>query len=95
MDDFKKALSQARTERNIEKASDKKILRRQLELLAKYSYLGIEPKRIPEISQSMVSIYRELFKAKSRAVICAVVLFSSLFYIVYCVALRKTRQRRM
>lgn len=47
----------------IMKASDRKILRRQMELLAEYSRTcGIE--RAPEASQAMVCVHKELVKTK-------------------------------
>ena len=76
---------------SIRNASDKKILRRQLELLAKYSYNGIQSDRIPEISESMVSIYRELVKAKCRAVVLRVVFFGGLLYTLYRIFIKLTK----
>ena len=58
-------MSQTKEEmhQKIMKASNKKILRRQLELLAEYSRT-IGTDRIPESSEAMVSIQKELIRNK-------------------------------
>lgn len=69
-----KALSDMRKEKErleyedmlqrIEKASNRKILRRQLQLLAEYSRRPCGTDRIPEASKAMLEIYKELSKTK-------------------------------
>ena len=50
-------------QKRIKRASNKKILRRQMELLAEYSRTsGID--KIPESSEAMVSVHRQLLKAE-------------------------------
>lgn len=76
-------------------ASNEKILRRQLELLTKYCHRCLDLEKIPEASESMVSIYRELVKAKIRTICFSVVLFGGLLYLLYRVLIKciQLRQR--
>lgn len=48
----------------IRKASNRKILRRQMELLAEYSRLPHAQNKVPEASDTMLKIYKELVKTK-------------------------------
>ncbi len=69
--------------KNIIKSSDRKILRKQMELLAEYSRLPYAHKKIPEASMAMVSIYRELFKTKCFNIALFSVFFIILFSALY------------
>lgn len=71
---------------NVKKASNEKILRRQLELLTMYSYDGSMKDRIPEVSQSMLSIYRELLKVRRRFAVLVMAIGGCVFYTLYHVA---------
>ena len=63
----------------IMKASDRKILRRQIELLAEYSRTcGTE--RIPEASQAMVCVHKELVKTKYLFFVRVQIEFFALIY---------------
>ena len=78
-----KALSDMRKEKErleyedmrqrIEKSSNRKILRRQLQLLAEYSRRPCGTDRIPEVSKAMLEIYKELGKAKKSTLALAFV----------------------
>ncbi len=53
--------------RNIRRASNRKILRRQMELLAEYSRTDYQyDSPIPASSEAMASVHRELIKAENR-----------------------------
>lgn len=67
----------------IERASNRKILRRQVELLAEYSRLPIGIKSIPKCSLAMAKLYPELVKAERIAVVRFVVLVGVLFSLLY------------
>ncbi len=64
----------------IMKASDRKILRRQMELLAEYSRTcGIE--RTPESSEAMTSIYKQLLKAECILFVRILIAFFGFLYL--------------
>lgn len=74
--------------KKIQAASKRKILRRQLELLAEYSRTsGVE--RIPACSQAMVSLYRELVKAERRALFLPVALLGISLGLLYGVSVKR------
>lgn len=59
----KKEQTREEMQRNIRRASNEKILRRQIEMLTEYSRTcGID--RSPEASRAIVSLYRSLLEAK-------------------------------
>lgn len=63
----------------IMKASDRKILRRQMELLAEYSRIcGVE--RAPEASQAMVCVHKELVKTNCIFFVRGQVAFFAFLY---------------
>ena len=70
--------------RNIQAASNKKILRRQMELLAEYSRLPSGNDKIPECSMVLLEIYRELSKTK-RIAFFVIALLGTLFSLLYSV----------
>ncbi len=70
-------------QQNVKKSSNEKILRRQLELLAMYSYGGSVTDRVSEVSQSMLSIYRELLKVKGRFAVLVMAIGGCVFYTLY------------
>lgn len=59
-----KKMEQTREEmhKKIAKASNRKILRRQIELLAEYSRLPCCGGRVPEASEAITEIHKELIK---------------------------------
>lgn len=67
----------------IQAASNKKILRRQLELLAEYERTPDGNSQIPDCSREMVQIYRELVKAEIRSVLFLVCLLGVGFNVLY------------
>ena len=77
-------------QRNIMEASKRKILRRQLELLAEYSRTcGI--KRIPEASQAMVCVHRELLKAECILFVRFQVAFLAFLYFFKRFAIKRIK----
>lgn len=59
----KKEQTREEMQRNIRRASNEKILRRQIEMLTEYSRTcGVD--RSPEASRAIVSLYRSLLEAK-------------------------------
>lgn len=68
--------------RDIRVASNRKILRRQMELLAEYSRMPSGNKNIPKSSRVILEIYRELSKTK-RIAFFLIALFSVLFGLLY------------
>lgn len=69
--------------KDIRVASNKKILRRQLELLAEYSRVSYGQKQIPACSREMAQIYRELVNAETRSILFPVCLLGVGFSILY------------
>lgn len=64
-------------------ASDRKILRRQVELLAEYSHLPIGTSRIPECSCAMARLYPELVKAEHLSVLRGAALLAVFLGLIY------------
>lgn len=60
--------------RGIEEATEKEILRRQMELLAEASSKGIFDDGISNYSNEMIKIYRELEKPSIRICLCIMLL---------------------
>ena len=82
--------SKEEMQERIRKASDQKILRRQMELLAEYSRTcGIE--RIPEASQAMVCVHRELLKAERILLVRFTVAFLAFFYFFKRFAIKRIK----
>ncbi len=70
-------------QRKIQVASNRKILRRQLEMLAEYSRTcGVD--RAPEASQAMASLHRRLVKAESWCFVRFVIALFALLYFCKC-----------
>ena len=67
----------------IKHSSNRKILRRQVELLAEYSRLPIGIKRVAECSNAMARLYSELIKADYRSILFKAALFGIFFYFLY------------
>ena len=67
--------------KRIEKASRRKILRRQIELLAEYSRTS-GTDRIPESSQSLVMVHQELTKTEWICFMRFLIAFFALIYSV-------------
>lgn len=78
-----KEQTQAELHEAIKAASNEEILRKQLELLAEYPRMPYGNSQIPDCSREMVQIYRELVKAKIRAVLLPVSLLGVGFSILY------------
>lgn len=60
----------------IKKASRRKILRRQMELLAEWcrvSYFG--QKQIPRATKEMIALNKELFKTERVLFVCFIIMF--------------------
>ena len=82
-----KQQSQQEMSEKIKESSNKKILRRQMELLAEYSRtIGVE--RIPECSEAMAKIYRELIKTERRTIFLSVVLFGASFRLFHSLGVK-------
>ena len=74
----------------IMKASNRKILRRQMELLAEYSRTcGVE--RIPEASQAMVCVHGELLKAECILFVRFQVAFFAILYFFKRFAIKRIK----
>lgn len=72
----------------IRKSSNRKILRRQIEMLTEYSRTcGAE--RAPEACQAISSLHKELFKVENRfLVVCQIALLGFL-YVVKCISVKR------
>lgn len=71
--------------KKVQKASNRKILRRQLELLAECSrtdYQYLCP--IPEASQAIANIHRELSKAERILLVRILIVLLGLLYLLKC-----------
>lgn len=69
--------------KKIQDASSKKILRRQMELLAEYSRTsGVD--RIPEASEAMATIHRRLIKTECVFFVRIMVSLFTLLYFFKC-----------
>lgn len=75
--------TQSNLHTEIRRASNRKILRRQVELLAEYSRLFIGVESIPECSLAMAKLYPELIKAERIAIVRFLVLIGVLFGLLY------------
>ena len=74
----------------IMKASDRKILRRQMELLAEYSRTcGIE--RAPEASQVMVCVHKELVKTNRIFFVRVQIAFFTFLYFFKRFAIKRVK----
>lgn len=74
----------------IMKASDRKILRRQMELLAEYSRTcGIE--RTPEASREMVCVHKELVKTNRFFFVRFTIVFFTFFYFFKRFAIKRIK----
>ncbi|MCM1181485.1 MAG: hypothetical protein NC347_14615 [Clostridium sp.] len=78
MEEKKKEPQKIRPE--IRKASNRKILRRQMEMLTEYSFSGMLFDRMPETSQAIASLHKELFKIHCGLVIWIEITFFALMY---------------
>lgn len=76
----KKELYKIRKE--IKNASNRKILRRQMEMLTEYSFNGMLFDKITETSQAIVSIHKELFKIHCGLIIWVEITFFTLLYFI-------------
>lgn len=75
----------------IKHSSNRKILRRQVELLAEYSRMKIGVDRIPEASYAMARLYSELVKAEHRSILFKAALFGIFFCFLYGLKSRKAK----
>lgn len=78
-----KKQTQAEMHERIMHSSNRKILRRQVELLAEYSRLPIGTKHIAECSNAMARLYPQLVKAECRSVLALAAVFGILFCLIY------------
>lgn len=69
----------------IQNASNRKILRRQMELLAEYSRMPDYDKHISKASEAMANIHKELIKRECFATVG----FIALCYLVVCFAVKR------
>jgi len=85
--DLKPAKSDAQERKKLHEevkaASNKEILRKQLELLAEYPRVPEGKEQIPACSREMVQIYRELAKAEIRPVLLPIALLGVGFSVLY------------
>ena len=66
----------------IKKASDRKILRKQMELISEYCFNEWHYDNLPNMSEAMTSVYRHLLIAKYGFVIwIEITLFALLYFI--------------
>ncbi len=83
MEEEKMAQSREEMRKRIMAASKRKILRRQMELLAEYSRTNYEDDcPIPEASQAMVSVHKELVKAERVLIVRILIAIFGFFYLV-------------
>lgn len=74
----------------IMKASDRKILRRQMELLAEYSRTcGVE--RAPEASQAMICVHKELVKTNRIFFVRIQIVFFTFLYFFKRFAVKRVK----
>lgn len=85
----KKQKQQIRPE--IRKASNRKILRKQMEMLTEYSFNGMLFGRVTETSQAIASIHKELFKIHCGFVIWIEVTLFALLYFFKCLMIKDTK----
>lgn len=71
--------SQEEMKYKIRKASRRKILRRQLELLAEWCRVSGQ-EQIPEATKAMILVHRELLKIESLLLMCFVIVFFTLLH---------------
>ncbi len=77
----KKEQTREEMQRNIRRASNEKILRRQIEMLTEYSRTcGVG--RSPEASKAIVSLYRSLLEAKCLLFVGIGIAFFGLCYLI-------------
>ena len=82
--DIMKQQSQKEMSERIKSSSNRKILRRQMELLAEYSRTsGVD--HIPECSEAMAKIYQELVKTECRSIFFSVVLVGASFGLLHSI----------
>lgn len=79
--------------KNIEASSNKKILRRQMELLAEHCRTSVTD-QIPECSAAMVSVHRELIMAECVSKLAVFLFFGASFYLLYGVYVKLVKLRR-
>ncbi len=90
MDDYEELLRK-QNHRKIVKAGDRKILRKQMELLAEYSRLPYAHEKIPEASAALLDIYRELIKTKYLFVTVFPLLFCAFLNLGYSVTVKHVK----
>lgn len=82
-----KKQSRKEMKKRIQEASNKKILRRQMELLAEYSRTsGID--QIPESSVAMTRLYRELIKTKILIFVSVAIVAFSIAHCLKCIPVK-------
>lgn len=80
-------MKQQEIRQNIEAASNKSILRRQLELLAEHSRT-FGTSQIPECSAAMVQVYRELVRTERVSKLTALLFFGISLDFLYGVSVK-------
>ena len=73
--------SQEEMNYRIRKASRRKILRRQLELLAEWCRISGQ-EQIPDASKAMISVHKELLKTESLLLVGLIIVFFTLLHSV-------------
>ena len=86
-------MGQSREEmrKRIEEASDRKILRRQMEQLAEYSRVNDYAHRAPEASNAMVSVHKELIKAECIFFVRILIMLFTICHIVKCFPIKEIK----
>ncbi len=83
----KKEQTREEMQRNIQGASNEKILRRQIEMLTEYSRTcGVD--RSPEANEAIASLYRSLIKAKCFLFVRILITCFCIFYLLQCIAIK-------
>lgn len=72
----------------IAKSSNRKILRRQVELLAEYSRRAGYADRTPEASMAMVSVHKELIIAERIFFVRFLIVFFTILYLFKCLTVK-------
>ncbi len=87
MSQNKKEQTREEMRANIEKSSNEKILRRQIEMLAEYSRTcGID--RSPEASEAIASLYGWLIKGKYGFFACFLIAFLGFSHLIKCIPIK-------
>lgn len=71
----------------IRRSSNRKILRRQIEMLTEYSRTcGVE--RAPEACQAISSLHKELFKVENRFLVSCQIALLGFLYVIKCISVK-------